>query len=616
MKYLKQLTAWALIAFFALLQPLYAADQYSVTIVITNTPAVDMQFTLNGDTRTWKTNATVSSHITLTSAGPNARNTTNLFNNIVATPFTSVTPVLSPSNTVRLVGASGLAMSATLSNQWGFAIYTTNTVTSAVALRVPISSEATAAVRTNNASEVINGINLFATNRFSLGVMPAIFGNLGYLDSNQTWTAQNIWTGSNLWTGSVRVSNQVNFVQTGVTWAFDGGRYHMGTNDGGGNFDFEVNLQPVNTNPAWVTIGGRRSGHVQLEGNNDVQIVIDRNNNSVGENFFYVRKDATNGTVLFSIDEGATNRFYGPMFLTNANLFIAGAVPQITLSSTNNTGSKWFSMLRTGSANGTHFGAVGTAGDILTGSIADDFAFRTEPGGRIVWGIGTSIRAVLSDTVFNTAGSVDLVSSNNFRSFGTDNRLPNQTLASSSNILTAALADIRYRPSWSWFLAAGGGNDNAKGNYNGQPLPFSTLGGVNAVVTQPDGTNGERSLYSVPQYLAGKSIIMRTTFATKVAETNYANAAVVVTHSVSFSTNLSLNTEIVPSSGNSPDGNASATRTVNVVQGTRYYEAVTTNAIPANAKLIILETYRPGTDGSDTMTTNAYFVTLDVEALH
>lgn len=151
-------------------------------------------------------------------------------------------------------------------------------------------------------------------------------------------------SGNKTFNDLLRVSNAMVMASSGLTWAFDGTRYYMGTNDLSGIFDFEVNFLGGAASPSHVLIGGRRSGQVVLEGNNNVEITIDRNNNSGGADEFIVRKDnSTNGVVLFRVNE---------------------------------------------------------------------------------------------------AGSVTV--SNNLTAFGTDVRIPNQTLASSSNVLNAALGDIRY----------------------------------------------------------------------------------------------------------------------------------------------------------------------------
>lgn len=172
----------------------------------------------------------------------------------------------------------------------------------------------------------------------------------------------------------MRVSNAVVMASSGLTWAFDGTRFYMGTNDLGGIFDFEVNFLGGAASPSHVLIGGRRSGQVVLEGNNNVEIAIDRNNNSGGADEFIVRKDnSTNGPVLFRLNESAT-----------------------------------------------------------------------------------------------------AVVSNNFSAFGTDSRLPNQTLASSSNILTGALGDIRYfRPMTHTFGVVTGAVNNAFFNMR-QPVGSSS----------------------------------------------------------------------------------------------------------------------------------------------
>lgn len=211
----------------------------------------------------------------------------------------------------------------------------------------------TATIYQTNSPVIFNGTATFNSNATFNGTTTN--NGSSTLNGDQTINGSLLVTnklqanGSTLLNGTLRVSNSVNFVQNSLFWAFDSGRYYMGTNDGSGNFDFEVNLVPTATNPNYILIGGHRAGTVMLEGNNNVEILIDRNNNSGGTDEFIVRKDATNGTVLFRVDESG-----------------------------------------------------------------------------------------------NATVSNNLFSSGNITGLGSDNRLPNQTLASSSNILTGALGDIRY----------------------------------------------------------------------------------------------------------------------------------------------------------------------------
>ena len=114
---------------------LYAADQITATVTVTNIPAHNLTFVVNGDTRTWKTNGTAITDIAIDTSLING-NTTNLFDHIVSNPFTGpIHPRLNSTNSIKLTASSGQALSITMSNQYGFVTYTTNAATASDGIR-------------------------------------------------------------------------------------------------------------------------------------------------------------------------------------------------------------------------------------------------------------------------------------------------------------------------------------------------------------------------------------------------------------------------------------------------------------------------------------------------
>ncbi|NUO80333.1 hypothetical protein HUU05_09680, partial [candidate division KSB1 bacterium] len=180
------------------------AAQITVDVVVTNAPAYGNTFTLNGDLRAWVTNTPAARQAQVSTNGPSA-NATNFFNSIATTPFSNGVMVLQPSsNVVRLVGPASLAMTASLPDtSWGYFTATTNTSFAMTGLRLPLASEPSAAVRTNLASLLVQGIGDYSSNRFPLGVLPtgtitnaqeqldAVTGRVGTLEG-QT----NLWNGA------------------------------------------------------------------------------------------------------------------------------------------------------------------------------------------------------------------------------------------------------------------------------------------------------------------------------------------------------------------------------------------------------------------------------------
>jgi hypothetical protein len=113
--------------------------------------------------------------------------------------------------------------------------------------------------------------------------------------------------------GTLVVSNVVNFRVSGTGWGYDGTRFLMGTNDGSGNFDYEVRLDSVPTNPNYIRSGNfRNSGSIfSMESAGGVQVVIDNNNNDTDRSFI-IRKDSTNGASLFTMQENGAATNFGP----------------------------------------------------------------------------------------------------------------------------------------------------------------------------------------------------------------------------------------------------------------------------------------------------------------
>jgi len=150
-----------------------ATDRITIAVTTTNNPTHGLTLVINSDTRTWSTNATGDAQISITNTV--AGNFTNLYNHISDHGFSGpISLVWSTNNTVKLVGASGQAMSGTASNLWGYLTFTTNAVVAADAVRVPFSAEPTASKSTNTASQIVAGINAYATNQFDTGVIPLI----------------------------------------------------------------------------------------------------------------------------------------------------------------------------------------------------------------------------------------------------------------------------------------------------------------------------------------------------------------------------------------------------------------------------------------------------------
>lgn len=135
-----------LLFFLCLAAPLlgHAASStlITATIAITNTAGTSngMTLTVNGDVRTW-TNSVVIPATQILTNSTIAGSATNLFQAIAAAPFSNLG--LGPTTTgitLQTLVPNG-ALSVILSTNWGTVTFSTNTLTSAIVVRVPITVE-------------------------------------------------------------------------------------------------------------------------------------------------------------------------------------------------------------------------------------------------------------------------------------------------------------------------------------------------------------------------------------------------------------------------------------------------------------------------------------------
>jgi hypothetical protein len=158
--------------FFALFYAFYASavDKITLTVTVTNTPADGNTFTLNSDVRTWA-DGVVDPGAQIAVGASIGAATTNMFLQIAANPFSRVTPAWLATNQIELIGAVDLAMVGSLSGSWGTLSYTTQTVTRLTSLRVPMSGLPNS-IRTNDATQIITGLNSYAQNQFVSSLLP------------------------------------------------------------------------------------------------------------------------------------------------------------------------------------------------------------------------------------------------------------------------------------------------------------------------------------------------------------------------------------------------------------------------------------------------------------
>lgn len=181
---------------FLLLLPVLcaAANRETVTVTVTNTPAIGETLVINGTTKTWAASATNSNYIAV--GASIGASTTNLWTHYSTyQPAGPVVVGISGTNIVTLMGALSQTMTVTSATNWCALTTATNTLASAVFIRVPFSVEASTN-RTNNANQLISDLGANATTAAS-ATAPWL-ANFASLSEAQTITGAKTMTGANV----------------------------------------------------------------------------------------------------------------------------------------------------------------------------------------------------------------------------------------------------------------------------------------------------------------------------------------------------------------------------------------------------------------------------------
>ena len=176
----------------------FAVDFVTATISVTNTTGTTngQTITVNGNTRTWTNSVSVPTTQILTN-NTSTGAATNLYLHVANTPFTSLALGRTTSTNITLATQPGGTITVTLSDGWGSVSYSTNTLTSARAVRVPLTVES-AGPRAEIASQLVTGINNYSSNSFfenSISVSnlvgrtntQSISGTKTFSDTNGIW---------------------------------------------------------------------------------------------------------------------------------------------------------------------------------------------------------------------------------------------------------------------------------------------------------------------------------------------------------------------------------------------------------------------------------------------
>lgn len=151
-----------LFSLFAWLGPLQAASPtayVTATVSVTNAAGTTngQTITVNSDVRTWTNSVFIASSQILTNGTP-ASATVNLLNQIAQFPFSHIGLSQTWPTNIVLQGQTNMDVIVTLSAGWGTVTFQTNTLGSAVAVRIPFTVESLAQ-QTNIASGLAAAIN-------------------------------------------------------------------------------------------------------------------------------------------------------------------------------------------------------------------------------------------------------------------------------------------------------------------------------------------------------------------------------------------------------------------------------------------------------------------------
>jgi hypothetical protein len=198
-----------------------AADRITVSVTVTNATTNGMSFTLNGNTRTF-TNAvfTPASEILTNSTATGTK--TNLLEQIRGYAFTQVQNLDAGATNFNLIGNASLAMSATVSGDWGFVTYSTQTVATLTGVRVPVSGEPSAAVQTNISSALVAALNLSANTNEIEQTSKAATQLLGTTNAQTVTGAKAFTSATGDWRGGVTnspgITGTIVAVTNGIWW--------------------------------------------------------------------------------------------------------------------------------------------------------------------------------------------------------------------------------------------------------------------------------------------------------------------------------------------------------------------------------------------------------------
>jgi len=193
-----------------------AAQRITLTVTVTNVAVFPNTFVYNGVTKTWTNSTTLAPTTTILIGSHTNVCATNLFTALTVGPLAGpVALAWTRANQFTITAPVDGALVASLTGTWGFLTLSTQTVTTLIPVRIPVSSAPTAAMRTNIAAGLVDAINSYPSNWFFSGG-PAFTNLMGLTNvsviapfATKTWLNTNSFTNSLWWSGNISNSTVV-----------------------------------------------------------------------------------------------------------------------------------------------------------------------------------------------------------------------------------------------------------------------------------------------------------------------------------------------------------------------------------------------------------------------
>jgi len=215
-----------------------AADRITATITVTNNPSAGNMLTVNAAARTWQSSVSAPATEILIGADIGA-STTNLFLQIAANPYSGpLTVAQTATNVVQITGTVGGALAASASGTWATITLSTQSVTTAYAVRVPAAAEPTQSRATNIISELVRDIGVYSTN--AIPAAAKALENFVGLSTAQTISGAKLHTASNQFSAPLSITNAQQYFRTGAGITLETNLLVTDLNSGNAYWQFNV----------------------------------------------------------------------------------------------------------------------------------------------------------------------------------------------------------------------------------------------------------------------------------------------------------------------------------------------------------------------------------------